>query len=118
MHEDETIRRIAERDGVIGLIMAQHQLNHGIRRRKTKTLDQSLDVICRHIDRIHELTGSHRHVGDRQRPRRVHQADDGRAGAHAARCAPLQAGLGEAYPRDVDAITHGNALRVLRAVWG
>ena len=48
------------RDGVIGLIMAQHQLNDGLpgaeaRRRS----DESFEVICRHIDRIAEITGSH-----------------------------------------------------------
>jgi microsomal dipeptidase-like Zn-dependent dipeptidase len=53
----ETIERIAARDGVIGLIMAQHQLNDGIRR-KTKTFEESLDTIFRHIDQIHEVTKS------------------------------------------------------------
>jgi microsomal dipeptidase-like Zn-dependent dipeptidase len=61
-HDEETVRRIADRGGVIGLIFAQHQLNDGVRK-KTKTLDESLEVISRHIDRIHDLTGSHEHVG-------------------------------------------------------
>jgi microsomal dipeptidase-like Zn-dependent dipeptidase len=60
-HNEATVRRIAERGGVIGLIFAQHQLNDGLRK-KTQTLAESLDVIFRHIDRIHEVTGSHRHV--------------------------------------------------------
>ena len=61
-HDEETVRRIADRGGVIGLIFAQHQLNDGVRK-KTKTLDESLEVITRHIDRIREITGSHEHVG-------------------------------------------------------
>jgi microsomal dipeptidase-like Zn-dependent dipeptidase len=61
-HDDETVRRIADRGGVIGLIFAQHQLNDGVRK-KTQTLDESLDVITRHVDRIREITGSHEHVG-------------------------------------------------------
>src|SRR4029077_13047664 len=33
---EPTVRRIAERDGVIGLIMAQHQLNDGLRKKPTE----------------------------------------------------------------------------------
>ena len=33
--DEETIRRIAARDGVVGLIFAQHQLNDGVRRSRT-----------------------------------------------------------------------------------
>jgi microsomal dipeptidase-like Zn-dependent dipeptidase len=54
---DDTVRHIAARDGVVGLIMAQHQLNDGVRRRPTKRLSDSVEVICRHIDRIEELAG-------------------------------------------------------------
>ncbi len=60
-HDEETVRRIADRGGVIGLIFAQHQLNDGVRK-KTQTLEESLDVIGRHIDRIRAVTGSHEHV--------------------------------------------------------
>src|SRR4051812_3724653 len=54
---DDTVRRIGERDGVIGLILAQHQLNDGIRETHTRTLAETIEVICRHIDRIGELSG-------------------------------------------------------------
>ena len=60
-HDEATVRRIADRGGVIGLIFAQHQLNEGVRK-KTKTLEESLEVIWRHIDRIRDITGSHEHV--------------------------------------------------------
>jgi microsomal dipeptidase-like Zn-dependent dipeptidase len=54
---EETVRRIGERDGVVGLILAQHQLNDGVRKRRTRRLEESIDVICRHIDRIEEVAG-------------------------------------------------------------
>lgn len=47
---DATIAKIAEREGVVGLILAQHQLTDGLRR--TKTLAQTLDVVDRHIAAI------------------------------------------------------------------
>ena len=60
-HDEATVRQIAQRGGVIGLIFAQHQLNDGVRK-KTKTLEESLEVIGRHIDRIRDITGTHEHV--------------------------------------------------------
>ncbi|MGN6558885.1 MAG: membrane dipeptidase, partial [Solirubrobacterales bacterium] len=65
MHDEETLKRIAERRGVAGLIMAQHQLNDGIlsKRKRTETLEESLPVIFRHIDEIARVTGSYDHVG-------------------------------------------------------
>src|SRR5215207_8598272 len=62
MHDEETVRQIQRRDGVIGLIMAQHQLNDGVRKKRAKSLPESLEVIRRHIDEIARITGSHRHV--------------------------------------------------------
>lgn len=59
---EDTVRRIAERDGVIGLILAQHQLTDGVRRGNTKRLEESIEVICQHIDRIDALVGPG-HVG-------------------------------------------------------
>ena len=59
--DDEAVRRVAARGGVIGLILAQHQLNDGVVK-KTKTFEESFDVIARHVDRLHELTGSHEHA--------------------------------------------------------
>ena len=62
-HRDDTVRKIAERDGVIGLIFAEHQILDGPGSRKPADLPDSVGVLIKHIDRIHELTGSHRHVG-------------------------------------------------------
>lgn len=59
MHDEETLKRIAARRGVVGLIMAQHQLNDGIlpKRKRTETLEESLPVLFRHIDEIARVTG-------------------------------------------------------------
>jgi microsomal dipeptidase-like Zn-dependent dipeptidase len=117
MLADDTIRQIARRRGVIGLIMAQHQLNDGIRRRKTRTLDQSFSVISRHIDRIGEVAGSLDHValgsdfdgfikptmGGLEDMRDFEKLED-----------KLRAHYGEGI---AEAITSGNALRVLRRLW-
>lgn len=64
MHGEEAVRGIAARKGVIGLIMAQHQLNDGLRRKRdrTETLEESLSVIFRHIDEIHLITGSYDNI--------------------------------------------------------
>lgn len=116
MHDDATIKRIAERDGVIGLIMAQHQLNQGVRRRRTKTLDESLQVICAHIDKIHEVTGSHRHVAiGSDLDGFIKPTMGGIEDARAMR--PLKQALEDAYPQDARLITRENALRVLRKAW-
>lgn len=114
-----TIERIAERDGVIGLIFASHQLSDGLtpghpaltpaeRRR------HGLEILCAHIDAIARVTGSHRHtaigsdldgfikptlpgLGDMRDMRRLAAALTARYGA-----------------ADAHAIGTGNALRVLR----
>ncbi len=61
-HDEGTVRAIAARGGVIGLILAQHQLNDGVRKHETKTFEESFEVIARHVDRLHEITASHEHV--------------------------------------------------------
>src|SRR5204863_8621649 len=58
----ETIERIAARGGVAGLIMAEHQASDGLRRSRTRTLDDSLAVLFAHVDRIAEIAGSHSHT--------------------------------------------------------
>ena len=115
--DERTLRRIAERDGVVGLILAQHQLNDGIRRRRTTTLEESFDVVCRHIDRIAQITGSHRHAA-------IGSDFDGfikptMGGLESmSDMRLLEALLVERYgAADAGAICSGNALRVLREGW-
>ncbi len=66
----DTIGKIAERDGVIGLIFAQHQIWDGLEdprfprlARVFESFDDSLAKLCDHIDAIHDVTGDYRHIG-------------------------------------------------------
>jgi microsomal dipeptidase-like Zn-dependent dipeptidase len=66
----ETIARIAERDGVVGLIFAQHQIWDGLEKARFPRLarhfegfDGTFAKLCAHIDAIHDVTGDHRHIG-------------------------------------------------------
>jgi microsomal dipeptidase-like Zn-dependent dipeptidase len=111
----QTIERIAERDGVIGLIFAEHQAADGLPH--PHSFDDSIDLLCRHIDRIREVTGSHRHtaIGSDHdgfiKPTLPGLEDAGRMSA-------LEPALRERYgDADADAISSGNALRALRAGW-
>jgi microsomal dipeptidase-like Zn-dependent dipeptidase len=64
MCDEEILLQIKQRKGVVGLIMAQYQLNDGIRKKgdHTETLDESLEVICAHIDKIAEVTGGYEQI--------------------------------------------------------
>lgn len=122
-----TLERIAKRDGVVGLIFAQHQLDDGL---PTPTLrrfgsplpqrrrfEQSFDVLCRHIDAIREATGSHRHTAigsdlDGFIKPTLPGLDDMRDMAR------LERALRERYgEEDGELICSGNALRVLQSYW-
>jgi microsomal dipeptidase-like Zn-dependent dipeptidase len=101
---------------VIGLIFAQHQLLDGLRK-ETKTFEESFEAICAHLDKIHELTHSHRHAG-------LGSDFDGfikptLAGLEsAADMARLETALVSRYGAgDGGAICSGNALRLLRGYW-
>lgn len=115
---EATLRRIAGRDGVVGLIFAQHQLNDGVRRSRTTSFEESFDVICRHVDRIAEITGAHRCAA-------IGSDFDGfikptMGGLESMTdMARLERSLRDRYgDGDADLICSGNALRVLRAGWG
>jgi microsomal dipeptidase-like Zn-dependent dipeptidase len=116
MLDTRTVERIAERRGVIGLILAQHQLNDGIRKKETETFDESFEVICKHIDRIREITGSHEYVA-------IGSDFDGfikptMGGLeNMADLAQLEGALADRYGDDAELITSGNAVRVLRDLW-
>jgi membrane dipeptidase len=56
----ETIERIASRDGVVGVILSIHQAADGLG--YPRNLEDSLAVIYRHVDRLREIAGSHRHT--------------------------------------------------------
>ena len=116
MLAESTIREIQRRDGVIGLIMAQYQLNDGLRRRRTTRFDESLAVIFRHIDEIARITGDHRHIALGSdfdgfiKPTMSGLEDSGQLGA-------LERALWEQYGHDAELICSENARRVLYRLW-
>jgi microsomal dipeptidase-like Zn-dependent dipeptidase len=116
MLDEPTLLQIKRRDGVVGLIMAQHQLNDGLRRARTRTFDDSRAVVFAHIDRIAEITGGHRHVA-------VGTDFDGfikptlTGLERMADLARLEAALEERYGDDARLIASENARRVLRRLW-
>jgi microsomal dipeptidase-like Zn-dependent dipeptidase len=119
MCDEEILLRIKRRGGMVGLIMAQHQLNDGLRKHGdyTKTFDESFEVIRRHIDKIAEITGGYEHVG-------LGTDFDGfikptMGGLEKmSDLATLERRLEQEYgPEATAQMTSGNALRVLRTLW-
>jgi microsomal dipeptidase-like Zn-dependent dipeptidase len=108
----ETIRRIAGRGGVIGLILAKHQLVADPDGPRPATPEESMDVIKGHIDEIAKVTDGYANVGIGSdldgfiKPTLTgfQNADD---------LARLRAGLADLYPDHADDIAFANALRVL-----
>ncbi len=117
MCDEETLLQIKRRGGVVGLIMAQHQLNDGVRKQETTTLEESLEVICAHVDKIVEITGGYEQVA-------LGTDFDGfikptMGGLEtSADLKLLERALRERYGDEkADLMTSGNALRVLRTLW-
>ena len=61
MLDERQILKIAERGGVIGLILAQHQLEDGLA--DGEGIGHTIRTIRAHIKRIHEITCSYDHIG-------------------------------------------------------
>ncbi len=115
--DDATIARVAERGGLLGLIMCEHYVTSGVSGIK-KSLSGSLAALYRHIDRIHEVSGGYDHIG-------VGSDLDGYIKPalpglqDSSRLAELERGLTARYgPAVAEQICGANALGVLRAQWG
>jgi microsomal dipeptidase-like Zn-dependent dipeptidase len=112
-----TVQQIAQRDGVIGLIASEHFISDGLRQDATRSVEHSLSLLYRHIDRIHEITGSHRHVAlgtDLDGFIKPTLAEF----EHSGRLSGLGEALTDRYGNETASlITNENALRVLREHW-
>ncbi len=113
---DETIAKVAERGGVLGCILCEHYITSGLRGR-VRSLADSLDALCRHIDRIHWVTGSFDFIAiGSDLDGYIKPALPGLE--HMGRMGDLQESLRTRYGADVaERICSGNALRVLRSGW-
>jgi len=112
---DATVRRIAHHGGVVGIIACTHYIAHDLRPRRPRTQADSVSLICRHVDRIAEVTGSFDHVAiGSDLDGYIKPALPGLE--HMGRMGEFQDRLVERYgPADAEKLTSGNALRVLRA---
>jgi microsomal dipeptidase-like Zn-dependent dipeptidase len=119
MLSPETIRRIASRGGVVGLILARHQLNEGAGVEEEDDPAETHTVLRRHIDEIRGCVPGHTnaHVA-------IGSDLDGFikptvAGIEtAADLATLVGPLRDAYGDDAEMILSGNALAVARKALG
>jgi microsomal dipeptidase-like Zn-dependent dipeptidase len=113
---DATLEAIAARNGVMGMIACEHYATSGVR--PTKSFDDTVEVLCAHLERIRSVTGSIEHAaigsdldGFIKPTMKGLETMDGFAQLQAA----LVARLG---PDDARKVCSDNALRVLRAGWG
>jgi microsomal dipeptidase-like Zn-dependent dipeptidase len=114
---DDTVKDVVARGGLLGLILCQHYITSGLHD-VAETFEGSVKALCRHIDKIHELTGSYDHIAiGSDLDGYIKPALPGLE--HQGRMADLQRALHERYGAAVAAqIARDNALRVLRTQWG
>lgn len=125
MLDRSLVEAVARRNGVIGLIMARHQIEDRIPPRPKRRLPQSprrrfngsFEILCEHIEEIRRITGSYRHVA-------IGSDFDGfikptLPGLEDMRdMAQLQRALVERFgKKDAEAICSGNALGLLTGYW-
>ena len=114
---DDMIRRLAERDGVMGVVLYNRFLRDGWERGDPKAR-VGIDTVIAVIDHVCQVTGSARHIG-------IGSDFDGGFGlehtplefdtvSDLQLIGPLLAGRGYT-PDDITAILGGNFLRILRA---
>ena len=83
-----------------------------------KAFEPSVEALCRHIDKVHDLTGTYDNIGiGSDLDGYIKPALPGLE--HMGRMGDLQQALRARYgDTDAEKICSGNALRVLRAEWG
>ena len=114
----ETIARIGQSGGVIGISSSDRHMTDGLRRRSPVTFEQSVATIRSHIKRIRDITGSYDHVA-------IGSDLDGfikpmlRGLEHSGRMSALQDALRAEYGEETaEKICNGNVLRLLQRHWG
>jgi microsomal dipeptidase-like Zn-dependent dipeptidase len=114
--DEPTIRRVAARDGVIGLMLSTYFMADGLGY-EPSSLDGSLELLCRHIDAIRDVTGSYANIAIGTdldgfiKPTLPGLADS----AQLARLGPALEARYDSVT--AEAIQSGNALRLLRTGW-
>jgi microsomal dipeptidase-like Zn-dependent dipeptidase len=113
---DDAVRRIAKRGGVLGLIACKHYISNGLF--NPGSFEDSFELLCRHIEKIRELTASDDHVAFGSdldgyiKPALPGLEDLGRM-------RPLQLALEQRYGATLaERFSSGNALNVIKAAWG
>jgi len=114
--DDDTIRRVGERGGVLGCILCRHYIGSGVRS-APRSFESSVAALCTHIDRIHAVTGSFDHVAiGSDLDGYIKPALPGLE--HMGHMRALEQALAERYgAADAERICSANALRVLRSGW-
>jgi microsomal dipeptidase-like Zn-dependent dipeptidase len=115
---DDTIREVGRRGGVMGVIVCEHYAASGLRpARRVRAFDDSVEIICAHIDRIRDVTGSHDHAAiGSDLDGWIKPALPGLE--HLGRMRPLQEALAARYGAETAAkIASGNVLGLLKRVW-
>jgi microsomal dipeptidase-like Zn-dependent dipeptidase len=114
----DTIERIGERKGIMGVIFCDHWMHDGPRKHDPRTARRTFQIVRENIDRIEEVTESRHHCAA------IGSDLDGfikpmLPGLEDMGCMQhLQRWLFKEYPRRAaQRILCGNALRVLRSAW-
>lgn len=112
----ETVRAVASRNGVVGLIMAHHLLNDGLHEDDPGDFETTLRSVRLHVAKLHEITGSYDHIGlGTDLDGFIKPTVGGIEGASTLK--PLAEALHAAFPQHAQAMLHGNALRALKAAY-
>ena len=115
--DDATIEAVARRGGLLGCILCEHYITSGLPG-VSRSVQGSLEALCKHIDKVHDLTGSYNHIAigsdlDGYIKPALPGFED------MSKMTALQAHLRARYGAvDAEKICNANALRVLRAEWG
>jgi microsomal dipeptidase-like Zn-dependent dipeptidase len=115
--DDDTIVRVAQRGGLFGCILCEHYITSGLSE-ADKSFQGSIDALCRHIDKLHDLLGGYDQIAIGSdldgyiKPALPGLEDMGRM-------RELQHALRERYgDEDARRICSHNALRLLQTHWG